>query len=390
MGIDVKDVLAQDPELLQRQLYQQEMQRLNPQGNAAGAIGAVLGRGLGNVTRGRGFFDVADPALQKVAKIKALQTAALEQSGGDPVKTLEALSASLIQDPELAPLAFQVQEQLLKLRPQNKLTTVAPGASVIDSQGNVVFTAPDKTSTSDQRIRETRISGLVARGMSPQFAEDIVDRNISYEVVPQTGQVRRINKLTGQVDEIPIGGLPPEDQALVAAATEQEENKTLWDAAREGTGVMSSIRSGASRVVGQIPGAPQATKTEEARQFLSTATNDLARALVINPRFPVAEVERIIKEAGTQPGAFDTPELMRSRLKVLDSFLRDRLKTAEKDANNTRLPQDTRSAQAANAAAIRSFLPKIGAPDASIGKPPKGVTTRQWQAMTPEQRKAFQ
>jgi hypothetical protein len=118
MGINVQDVLAQDPELLQRQLYQQEMQRLNPQGNAAGAIGAVLGRGLGNVTRGRGFFDIADPALQKVAKIKELQTAALEQSGGDPVKTLEALSASLIQDPELAPFAFQVKKELMTY--QNK------------------------------------------------------------------------------------------------------------------------------------------------------------------------------------------------------------------------------------------------------------------------------
>jgi hypothetical protein len=118
MGINVQDVLAQDPELLQRQLYQQEMQRLNPQGDAAGAIGALLGRGLGNVTRGRGFFDVADPALQKVAKIKQLQTAALQDAQGDPVKTLEALSKSLMQDPELAPFAMQVQEQLIKIRPK--------------------------------------------------------------------------------------------------------------------------------------------------------------------------------------------------------------------------------------------------------------------------------
>jgi hypothetical protein len=42
----------------------------------------------------------------------------MQAGAGDPVKTLEALGARLTSDPELAPLAMQVQEQLLKLRPK--------------------------------------------------------------------------------------------------------------------------------------------------------------------------------------------------------------------------------------------------------------------------------
>jgi hypothetical protein len=247
----------------------------------------------------------------------------------------------------------------------------------------------EDTTQSPERVRETRINELVTRGYNRNYAADIVDGNIRYEVVPQTGQVRRIDRLTGEASQVPISNLPPEVQADLLAANDQVENQTLWEAAKNGTGLWSAVRAGASRVAGQIPGVPQAEKTEEARQLLATATNDLARALVINPRFPVAEVERIIREAGTQPGYFDTPTLMRSRLRVLDSFLRDRLTTAEQDAANPNLPQETQSAQASNAAAIRSFLPRLGIPQAGIGKPPAGVTQRQWEAMTPAQRAAF-
>jgi hypothetical protein len=116
MGISAKDVLAQDPELLRRELYQREMQQLNPDNTAAGAIGGLLGRGLGNVTRGRGFFASNDDALQRVTRLQGYQQEAMQSGAGDPVKTLEALGARLTSDPELAPLAMQVQEQLLQFK----------------------------------------------------------------------------------------------------------------------------------------------------------------------------------------------------------------------------------------------------------------------------------
>ena len=145
MGINAQDIIAQDPDMLRKQLYQREMQQLNPSGDVFGTIGALLGRGAANVSQGRGFFDVADPALRRVAKMNEYQQEAMQIGGGDPVRTLEALSARLIEDPDLAPLAMKVQEQLLKLRPaKEKPITVAPGGSLVTPTGELIYQAPDR------------------------------------------------------------------------------------------------------------------------------------------------------------------------------------------------------------------------------------------------------
>jgi hypothetical protein len=106
MGINAQQVLSQDPDMLRRQLAMQEMQQLNPQGTAAGAIGALLGRGLGNVTSGRGFFDVADPALKRVSDIQGIMRS-VQFDPANPSKyyteVANALSSQGYND--LAPLA---------------------------------------------------------------------------------------------------------------------------------------------------------------------------------------------------------------------------------------------------------------------------------------------
>ena len=71
MGMSAQQMLQNDPEYLARQLAQQEIQRYqnfqNPQLGLASTSGAVLGRGLANLFGGRGFFEVSDPALRRVA-----------------------------------------------------------------------------------------------------------------------------------------------------------------------------------------------------------------------------------------------------------------------------------------------------------------------------------
>lgn len=72
MGINAQQILGQDPEQLRRQLAMQQMQQLNPQGTAAGAIGALLGGGLSNVAQGRGFFQAPDQGLQRVSDVQRI------------------------------------------------------------------------------------------------------------------------------------------------------------------------------------------------------------------------------------------------------------------------------------------------------------------------------
>lgn len=111
--MNVQNILQSDPEYIQRQLAQQEMQRLNPQGTAAGAIGAVLGRGLGNVSSGRGFFSIADPALRKVSDVQSIMSE-VQFDPNNPEQYYQTVGTTLQQRGygELAPLAFQQANKL--------------------------------------------------------------------------------------------------------------------------------------------------------------------------------------------------------------------------------------------------------------------------------------
>jgi hypothetical protein len=140
MGVSAQQLLQSDPEYLQRQLAQQEMQRLNPTGSAAGAIGALLGRGVSNVAGGRGFFDVNDAGLRRVADVQKIMSST-QFNPENPVKYYEELATSLQQAGygDLAPMAFQ---EASKFRKERKFTTVAPGATVLNEKGEVVYEAP--------------------------------------------------------------------------------------------------------------------------------------------------------------------------------------------------------------------------------------------------------
>lgn len=102
MGISAQQMLQNDPEYLARQLAQQEIQRYqnfqNPQIGLAATSGALLGRGIGNLFRGRGFFEVSDPALRRVSEVQSIYNQAMQ--GFDPTNpatSYETLARSLAQ-----------------------------------------------------------------------------------------------------------------------------------------------------------------------------------------------------------------------------------------------------------------------------------------------------
>lgn len=120
MGMTAQQILAQDPEYLQKQLYQQEMQRLNPSGDAAGAIGALLGRGLGNVTSGRGFFDIADPALQRVSQVQQMFNETMKTfDPTNPAASYEEMASKFAQM-GMGQQAYMASQEAAKLRQQQR------------------------------------------------------------------------------------------------------------------------------------------------------------------------------------------------------------------------------------------------------------------------------
>ena len=107
MGVSAQQILQSDPEFIQRQLQAQEMQRLNPTGDAAGAIGMVLGRGLGNISRGQGFFEPSNPGLKRVTDIQNIMKS-VQFDPNNPASYYQQVGNALLESgyADLAPLAF--------------------------------------------------------------------------------------------------------------------------------------------------------------------------------------------------------------------------------------------------------------------------------------------
>lgn len=130
MGISAQQILQSDPEYLQRELAAKEAQRVNPQGTAAGAIGALLGRGISNISQGKGFFQTPDYGLQRVSDVQSIMKS-VTYDPSNPQSYYEQVGQLLQQAgySDIAPLAFNearkvqiedrkigIQEEDLKLK----------------------------------------------------------------------------------------------------------------------------------------------------------------------------------------------------------------------------------------------------------------------------------
>jgi hypothetical protein len=126
MGASAQQILQSDPEYLRRQLAAQEQQRVNPTGSAAGALGALLGRGLSNVSQGKGFFQAPDFGLQRVAGVQGIMRS-VQFDPNNPAEYYNQVGRALQEAgyADLAPMAFtearklQVQERTLSTQEED-------------------------------------------------------------------------------------------------------------------------------------------------------------------------------------------------------------------------------------------------------------------------------
>lgn len=190
MGIQAQDILSQDPEFLRRQMVMREMQALNPQGTAAGAIGALLGRGLGNVASGQGFFSANDPALQRAAKVRSIQTQIAQSGETDPTKLATLFADELAKDPELAPFSLQVRAAIKPV--EKKTVTLSPGQQVIDpTTGKVLFSAPDKakpvTLSRGQQLVNPETGEVIVEGAPEEQGKVLTSAEARAQGLPEGG-----------------------------------------------------------------------------------------------------------------------------------------------------------------------------------------------------------
>lgn len=257
--------------------------------------------------------------------------------------------------------------------------------------------------------REARIRSIMETQNVPlPIAAGIVDGVLVPITDPVTGQTRMFNKANNTfLESTPAPATPPvvappapaplvagprtnippptppaaevAPAAAPAAPTvavptdSAQPQRTLYQLADtpRTTGLIPMLADVAQGVTGQVGiNLPGAADLIERRQMFSTAQGGLIRALSVNPRYPVGEMERIREEINISPGAFIDPVKLKARLRSVGNDLRVRLSNEERAANDTSLPPEQRRNAAAAVTDIRNFLAVLGAPERNEPPPP--------------------
>lgn len=309
------------------------------------------------------------------------------------------------------------------------------------------------TQLRDQKIRDTMIQ-LMQNGMKDPakawaYAAKVVDGRVKMDIVPGLGVVRFTDIVNKTAEEVPLDqrtppggagasggegsgsptaapggpaasssapaepgspasggtqtpvrpkGPSPQQQGttpLGAASTDPRDvmrpgDMTMWDAAAAGTGLWSGIKNWYNIGAGNV-GLPISESTAKARQTLINQAQFMTRVLSVDPSDPsFKEIERIRSDLDLLPSMSNNPQLMRTSINTLDKSLRGLYEKALKDSEDTSLPQDFRSKRQSLAAAIRGFIPVLGAREKAGDVPvPVGMpanVAEVWQYLTPEAR----
>lgn len=346
-------------------------------------FGGLLGNGESNLPMlmvGLQILQNAGPSLEPQSMFAGVQEAAAggmrmqqfqDQRRGqaDRQAMLERLTAA---DPALAALARLDPEGVSRALVERGFAT-ADGGEIREVGGRLVrvmqdgtveeiYAAPDAGTPDTENARQ--IEALMARGLSRSDAENIAYGFARLTQNPVTGDTSIVDLTTGEGRLVDFA---PGEELGAAGGSEPtpSDQPTLWELAPLTTGPESAAGAAASRTIGNIPGFEDVgSQTTAARQFVNAAQNDLVRALSINPRFPVAEIERIRREIDIAPALIDSPASLRSRMVAIDRYLRGRMESELSAAQDPTLTVQDRGAAARAARDIGNFLGRLGVPDA--------------------------
>lgn len=140
---------------------------------------------------------------------------------------------------------------------------------------------------------------------------------------------------------------------------------TLWN--RLGwftTGPLSII----PRTAGRLTGTGQESLGNI--QAFQSAKNTMIRALAENPRFAVAEAERLSKEVDIQPNSWDSATTIQTRMREIDKHLDSVIKRREQ------------AGDVAAVNAIQQFRAQMGVPSEAAATGPRTGATREYQGAT--------
>jgi len=207
-------------------------------------------------------------------------------------------------------------------------------------------------------------------GISRQQATGLADGTTRLSTNPITGETMLVDMVTGKGQPVKMPDEVRNEMALMGLAPEEgasEADINLYEMARSTTGLWPSLQSNLQKITGQINVDVAPDQLLQNLQTFQLAQNQVIRALSINPRFPVAEMERIRKEINIEPSALKDATTLQNQIISVDQYMKQRLQEEQAAAADTMLPREDRRAALSAAKNIASFLRILGVPEQAQG-----------------------
>ncbi|MBU8921796.1 MAG: hypothetical protein KOO63_08250 [Bacteroidales bacterium] len=297
-----------------------------------------------------GYLSKIRSGSQEILQIRDEAVAAMQSPDPqDDINVLAQARGLMGQEPGAAPETFRTAtpDELAGLGPD------VTGAQVSETTGKLINVQKRGEDGNQGDQRDRKIADLVRLNpsVSLQKATKIIDGQAKIEVNEKTGNIVYTDLVNRTVEEIPFTTETPQTPTPVPG-------ETLRELADTATGPVATIAERVEKVRAFFGG--DAGEVTKARQRFKTEIQSMVRALSINPRFPVGEIDRIREEINIQPSMFQGEGVLVAKIDSIAASLRVRLAQADADAGNPNLDTVTRQKQGANASAIRNFLPILG------------------------------
>lgn len=318
-----------------------------------------------------GLFGV-DTRTQSEKLREQLGSAMQDTSPQGLIKTAELIqSVNPEKAAELRGAAASMQQQMLQQKQANeaKASILASSQDLLRANGKTELAdrLPDlfaenplkarefvieqiKTPVLNTDVRDRKIKDLTnqlirTQGLNEVEAADkaanIVDGVIRMEYL-EDGSVVELNEATGKANRvafnptIPVGA----QDAPSAEPYEIPEGESLLEAVEKGTGFVNIIPEVVGRFLSNVEPSALSEEKTNARRTLMAADNALIRAFSLNPRYPVAEQERIRENYSIAPSYTDSPASGRLAVLKLDSFIERELSTLNERIQDPATPPD--------------------------------------------------
>jgi hypothetical protein len=241
-----------------------------------------------------------------------------------------------------------------------------------DAQGNITIRRPELPDFVKKGIEARKALPKPGAATSSASKTDVTDVSAATQVSDKP--------VSASADQG-----PRPDQAGV--------NNTLWGLAPNYAGIVPNVVAGATRVGGAfIPGVGELGKDQQyAVQRADTEKGRFISALAVNPRYPVAEMQRIEREISIGAKFLDNASSVRTRMVAVDDYLAKEQIKEEKASTDKNLPVTEQNAARTAANDIKSFRQVLGVPPRvysleEASKLPSG-TPFLWKGIEPRTRR---